>query len=372
MKSKRFHLLCFICFFSISLLGQSTPRGLKPNIVPNPSFESYSATPIGWFYKGKHFTEVMKYWSSPTAASPDVFGPKVRVPAQWAMKGFGQHQARGGKSMAGITAFGCENGKPHCREYLQIQLNEPLVIGQNYYVEFYASCLPRSLMINNLGVYFSEKKVSELMDSRLEFEPQVATENILSGQNGQWSKVSGIFKAETEAEYLLVGNFYADSLTKVREPRTDHLNYAYYYIDDILVRKEEPFIEVPVKDDDLTKVILEEGKIIPLKNIFFDTDKAELLPRSYVELNKLLQLMYKHPKMVIEIAGHTDSIGDHLYNISLSQNRAKAVADYLISNGIDKARTSFKGLGSKQPIASNENEAGRQLNRRVEFLIIRK
>ncbi|MEL6923614.1 MAG: OmpA family protein [Bacteroidota bacterium] len=355
---------------SCSLLAQSAPKGAQPNIVPNPGFEKFSATPIGWFYKGRHFTEVMKYWSSPTAASPDVFGPRVRVPEQWSVKGFGQHRAHGGSSMVGITVYGCEHGKPHCREYLQIQLGEPLVVGQLYYVEFYVSSLPRSLLINNIGMAFAKQKVDELIDVQLELKPMVNADHILTGQSGAWTKISGTFEATEESEYLLIGNFFSDQSTKVRESRSDHLNYAYYYIDDILVRKKEPIIDVPVREDDLTKVHIERGKVIQLRNIFFDSDKAELLPRSYIELNKLVQLMQRNPNMVIEVAGHTDSVGDHLYNISLSQNRARAVATYLIRHGIDPKRTHYKGFGSTSPIASNDTEAGRQMNRRVEFLVI--
>ena len=139
---KRFFLVILL-FLTQCLTYAQSDKGMQANIVPNPGFEKFSATPIGWFYKGRHFTEVMKYWSSPTAASPDVFGPRVRVPEQWSVKGFGQHRARGGESMVGITAYGCENGKPHCREYLQIQLAEPLVIGQNYYCLLYTSPSPR-------------------------------------------------------------------------------------------------------------------------------------------------------------------------------------------------------------------------------------
>ena len=58
----------------------------QENIVPNPGFEEYSNYPLGWFYKGSDFSRVIKYWSSPTAASPDVFGPKVRIPRQWSEK----------------------------------------------------------------------------------------------------------------------------------------------------------------------------------------------------------------------------------------------------------------------------------------------
>ena len=76
---KNLHLI-ILCFFYVSASAQNFSEDEYQNIVPNPSFELYSGPPIGWFYKGDHYTEVMKYWSSPTVASPDVFGPRVRVP----------------------------------------------------------------------------------------------------------------------------------------------------------------------------------------------------------------------------------------------------------------------------------------------------
>lgn len=369
----RLHLLLMLCLcLALQLQAQET-KGLRtPNIVPNPSFEQYSSTPIGWFYKGQHFTQVIKYWSSPTAASPDVFGPKVRVPSYWKEKGFGQQSAHSGKTSVGITVFGCTDGKPHCREYLQIQLSEPLVIGQNYKAEFWVSQLPQSLQTNNLGMYFS-KKAFKLPDDRLlRLEPQVRAENIVVPPFGGWTRITGKFVAETEAEYLIIGNFHPDSLTTSRSPFAQHLNYAYYYVDDVQLTKEEPILHVPVKADDLTRIPLEEGKIITLKNIFFDHDKTELLPRSFVELNKLVQLMRQHPTMIIEIIGHTDSVGEFDYNLVLSQRRAKAVTDYLLTKGISPQRVQYQGYGSGRPIASNEEASGRQLNRRVELRIVKK
>ena len=356
---------------SLVLTGQEATHELD-NIVPNPSFERYASTPIGWFYKGGHFTSVMKYWSSATGASPDVFGPKVRVPAHWAAKGFGDQKPHSGLSMTGITVFGCEGGKPHCREYLQIQLSEPLVEGQNYYVEFWASHLPRSLQINNIGVYFSKEKVNLKTDVPLYFTPHMKADHIVSAGTGKWTKVAGRFQADSEADYLILGNFYPDSLTQSRTSVANHLNYAYYYIDDILLKKEEPILKVPVKEDDLTRIPLEPGKVVPLHNIFFDHDKAELLPRSYVELRKLLTIMKTNPTMVIEVIGHTDSVGKSDYNLYLSRRRAKAVVEYLLANGISGTRCRYKGYGSNKPIASNASDDGRQLNRRVEFLIVSK
>lgn len=368
---KLFPFIVFAFLMSVSLSAQMSGTATD-NIVPNPSFEKLSSTPIGWFYKGKHFTSVMKYWSAATAASPDVFGPKVRVPAMWAAKGFGDQKAQDGESMAGITVYGCEDGKPHCREYVQIQLKEPLVIGQTYYVEYWVSHLPRSLRVNNIGAYFSTEKFDVKMDIPLELTAQVSATDLLACPANQWIKVSGRFKADEEAEYLVLGNFCPDTLTTTKRVISNSLNYAYYYVDNVKVQKEEPLIKVPIKEDDLSRVSLEEGKVIPLKNIFFDLDKSELLPRSFVELNKLYQLMNDHPSMVIEISGHTDSMGDFDYNLSLSRKRAEAVVDFLVNKGINANRTLYRGYGSTKPISENATESGRQLNRRVEFLVVHK
>lgn len=369
----KYLLLIPSLLFWIVAFSQSPSSGsAMGNIVPNPGFELFSSMPIGWFYKGDHFSQVMKYWDSPTAASPDVFGPNVRVPKNWADKGFGRERAHGGESMVGLTCYGCKDGKPHCREYVQIHLSEPLVVGQNYYVEFWVTHLENSLQINNLGVCFVEEKVQEIIDGVLNLTPQAKVYGIVSAPNGRWRRLSAVFQADAPANYLLVGNFSPDSLTQVRRPESASLNYAYYYIDDILVHKVEPILEVPVPEDDLSRIPLEEGQIIRLKNIFFETDKYELLPRSYIELNKLLDIMRRNPEMVIEIRGHTDSRGEDRYNQYLSRKRAEAVVEFLLANGISAERTRYKGFGDTLPVATNETAAGMQLNRRVEFLIIKK
>jgi outer membrane protein OmpA-like peptidoglycan-associated protein len=115
---------------------------------------------------------------------------------------------------------------------------------------------------------------------------------------------------------------------------------------------------------------IEVGKSIVLRNIFFDTGKSTLRPESYAELGILYQLLADNPKMRIEISGHTDNKGGAAYNQKLSESRAKAVVDYLISKGIQANRLEYKGYGFNQPIAPNDTEAGRQQNRRTEFKVI--
>ncbi|WP_158799551.1 OmpA family protein [Pedobacter sp. L105] len=116
---------------------------------------------------------------------------------------------------------------------------------------------------------------------------------------------------------------------------------------------------------------LKPGGNVILKNIFFDTNKYELLPESLTELADLLQLLNANKTISIEIQGHTDDVGNALDNQKLSLARAKAVYDYLIAKQIDPERLSFKGFGSTAPIAKNDTAEGRQKNRRTSFQIIK-
>lgn len=125
-----------------------------------------------------------------------------------------------------------------------------------------------------------------------------------------------------------------------------------------------------VKDIYLNKV--EVGKKIILRNIFFDFDRYTLRPESTAELDRLLALLKGMPRLKVEISGHTDSYGSAAYNAVLSENRAKAVVDYLVAHGIEKSRLTFAGYGFTQPIATNSTDEGRQLNRRTEFKIMAK
>ena len=110
-------------------------------------------------------------------------------------------------------------------------------------------------------------------------------------------------------------------------------------------------------------------KPIILKNVFFDSGSARLRPESSTELDRLKMLLTDNPKMAIEISGHTDNTGGLEANISLSENRAFAVYDYLVKNGIASNRLTYKGYGETKPIDVNTTEAGRQNNRRTEFVI---
>lgn len=115
---------------------------------------------------------------------------------------------------------------------------------------------------------------------------------------------------------------------------------------------------------------IQKDQTMVLNNILFDFDKATLRPESYVELEKLYNFLIDNPNLIVEIGGHTDNIGTKEYNQILSEKRAKAVYDYLISKNINVNRLKYKGYGDTKPIADNSTEEGRQLNRRTEIKIL--
>ncbi|WP_409771896.1 OmpA family protein [Thermaurantimonas sp.] len=143
---------------------------------------------------------------------------------------------------------------------------------------------------------------------------------------------------------------------------------GYLFHSQNFVVKEEPsdsalYVEVRLKP-------IETGSVIVLQNLFFDTDSYKIQPKSEAELAKILQFLKQNPNVRVEIAGHTDSRGSAAYNRALSQNRAKSVIEYLVKNGINPVRLIAKGYGDTQPVASNDTDEGRQLNRRTELKII--
>lgn len=115
---------------------------------------------------------------------------------------------------------------------------------------------------------------------------------------------------------------------------------------------------------------LKVGANVVLNNVFFNSNSFDLLPASRVELDKLAGLIQANPNVKIEIGGHTDNVGNDQANQILSENRAKAVVDYLVKKGVDASKVSFKGYGETAPIDTNDTEEGRARNRRTEFKVV--
>ena len=234
----------------------------------------------------------------------------------------------------------------------------------------------RELFTNNTKTKHSNGIKQEIAKI---FQPQVVNpfnKPLLDVE--KWQKIEGEFIAKGGEKFLTIGNFYPEEQSNVLFPKylKQILPGAYYYIDDVELYCLTCHEKKVIKQENITITTqknepqYEVGQVFVLENIFFDFDKSVLLPQSFVELHKLINILEQYPNMTIELSGHTDSKGSDKYNLKLSKERAEAVFNYLVEKGIDEKRLTHKGFGAKQPIADNSTDQGRAKNRRVEFKII--
>jgi outer membrane protein OmpA-like peptidoglycan-associated protein/tetratricopeptide (TPR) repeat protein len=154
-------------------------------------------------------------------------------------------------------------------------------------------------------------------------------------------------------------------------------NYAFnvnrkgylFYSDNYSLSKQGPD---SIYQKDIPLQPIEVNASIILKNIFFEVNKFELTTSSQIELDKVVQLLSENPTVKIQISGHTDNIGTPASNLTLSNNRAKAVISYLAGKGISPTRLTSKGFGETQPVSDNKTEEGKAMNRRTEMKVTSK
>jgi outer membrane protein OmpA-like peptidoglycan-associated protein len=140
---------------------------------------------------------------------------------------------------------------------------------------------------------------------------------------------------------------------------------------------EEGYISTTETISDTAKTVvktillhrLNVGKAIVMKNVLFQRGTTILLESSKPDLLNVINLLKENPKVELEIAGHTDNVGDADMNLELSEKRAATIKKYLVDNGIASKRVTSKGYGKTKPIADNSKEETRKLNRRVEYII---
>ena len=128
-----------------------------------------------------------------------------------------------------------------------------------------------------------------------------------------------------------------------------------------------------IKTDEIAELKAKKtdrGMVVTLGDVLFEPDKAQLLPGAYRTIDQLAAFLSEHTDSSVLIEGHTDSIGSQDDNLDLSQRRAEAVRDALLSRQVPLYRIVSKGYGNSYPVAGNDSEAGRQQNRRVEIIIL--
>ena len=178
-------------------------------------------------------------------------------------------------------------------------------------------------------------------------------------------------KTAAELQSDAKGNFLvtltSDKSYAIQVKKKGYLFYsAHFSLKNQTADFTKPFVlEVPL-------VPIDTGSRVALRNVFFDVNQFKLKPESKSELNVLIEFLKSNPLVSIEISGHTDNVGDKAANIKLSEERARSVYQYLVSEGqISTARLSYKGYGELRPLVLNDSELHRAENRRTEFKIIK-
>lgn len=379
----------FVFLSASPFLRSQAMRHAIDNLVYNPSFESHTDCPRKINAVG--VLTVVDAWYQPTKGSADYYNVCGSKECNIPKNKLGIQEAYDGEGYCGIYV-----SQDKYREYLQTQLKEPLVKGATYRLSFCVSLSEYSTgAIASIGGLFTTERITDTTQGILMrrdskrisasvvqtintfYQPQVVNpkERILDNTK-EWQKIEGTFVASGGEEFLSIGNFQSASQSNLVFPDSleNLLPGAYYYIDDIhLECLKYPEVEV-TENPSNTKAALPiaVGSTIVLKDIYFEFDKNTLLQQSYKELVRLIDLLRDNPKMKIEIQGHTDNQGSASYNQRLSEQRAKAVVDYLVGHGIEAKRLSYKGYGKESPIADNATEEGRATNRRVAFKVISK
>lgn len=349
------------CILLLGALGAGAQTLVDKNLVPNGSFENFKKksgnikSAIPWMG-----IATVDYYQAPLA------NDTTRC------KG-----ARTGDCYAGLRF------QKKYKEFLEVKLTEPLRHGQTYQFECYIRlAFWSNAQLKSFGVYFSKAGIKALSFPERDYMVDtVAKKGALDGRFC-WFRIRGTYKAGGGEKFITIGNFVANvrkDMTKINLFKPG-FKEAYYFVDDVSLKWVKP------KEDEIRVVYVDSvkyekdsvlqvktgahvGEKITLK-VSFELGKSYITSESFPELNKLAQYLFRHPNFVIQINGHSDNQGSKRKNQRLSEERARAVFEYLINKGVQN-KMYYKGFGDTVPVADNNTDEGQARNRRVEFEILR-
>ncbi len=355
------YYISIIC--AISLTNGIAQTIYEKNLVPNGSFEN--------FKKKSSSIKAAVPWQQ--IASVDYYQTPIQNDTS-RFKG-----ARTGDCYAGLRF------QKKYKEFLQVKLAEPLKRGAKYEFEMYVRLgFWSNALLKSVGAHFSKTGYQGINTlSKTNVIDSVCKKGGFYN-NCDWIQITGVYIADGGEKYLTIGNFSENVRKDMIKENALKMGFkeAYYFVDDVSLKRMKP------KEDEIKTVIvgssldekedsvlevkkdIKVGDKVVLKDINFGNGHYYITPESYPELNKLVQYMLRHPGMEIRINGHSDNSGSPRKNQKLSEQRARTVFEYLISKGVQN-KMYFKGFGDAQPIATNDTDVGKALNRRVEFEIIK-
>lgn len=374
------------------------------NLIPNPGFETYYYKPIRIVNDGQNQIEDMiPEWYSPDKATPDYYNRYrsiIGVPDNLP-KGLNTGDGHGyiglityfhpkNKIDDWHTTSNVEYGDGYVySETIQTKLLQRLEKGQMYcFNAQILLSLNAGLSVDRFGAYLSENSIRFKYDEFPQ-SPQISFHFPLS-KTQDWTTICDLFVAQGDEQFITLGRFSKIAETDVaqesstKSSQLDINNSAYYLLDNIAlyeVSSEEECKCIINGDSDNKKINIDSEKLYEyfeirdkkkgsLKNVHFDFDKAKIKKSSLPELQKLKDFLFLNPEIKILITGHTDHSGAEIYNKELSLQRAEAIENWLIQEGVEPTRIHSKGLGFDSPVYDNKTEYNKSENRRVEFEIV--
>lgn len=386
---------------------------LSQNLIPNPGFEINT----GYSDKNGNISLVKDWWSPFGNAyyfhSNNNYQTEYRwiVPKGQKLYNETPVQALNGKAYVGIGMSSVLH--PKNQDYLMTKLMQPLIQNQRYVVSMWVRLADVWKYIDYIGVYLSQDKyvvskaqlIERYIPYKKEYERELLpkrvslmfkedtlhlmnrTENL--NCRDKWVKIEGEYLAKGGEEYITIGNFsiaWKGLFSNNVKPKEEvvavdglylingvfdysHYDRTFYYIDDVSVAP------IPIQKSRIYQAFssgIKLGEAIELKNIYFDTGLANLKQDSYPTLNLLLTYMKENKQLFLLVEGHTDNVGVDETNKSLSENRAKAVVNFLAKNNISTERMKAIGYGNTRPVSDNLTPEGRTKNRRVEISLTTK
>jgi len=361
------------------------------NLVINPEFDYFYYKPVSVIYDGKSkIDDWIPFWVAPGNYTPDYLSNlrTIDVLSNYYLFDFPL------PSKFNYAGLGLYREKTSYSEYIQGKLIKPLLKGQKYCIKV-SIALPSysGFSINRLAFILSPNSIAINENNESSFLPQVIL-STLTVDNKRFVTLCDYFVAEGGEQFISIGRFISpDKLKIIQGENIPQSQFgieesAYYLLDNVDLHEIQDTLEcycknsiiqndsvsvipsndMPMIETDLNKLKL--GNSVILKNVNFEFNSYVLRPNADTILKAVLTYLNDNPKIRILISGHTDDQGSEDYNLELSINRAKAVYNWLINNGIESDRLKFTGFGKSRPLFKDTDEKSRTLNRRVEVKLL--
>ncbi len=385
---KRYIIGAFLAF---ALTGNSFAQD-DNNLVENHSFEGTK----GKLKRLKQVNKAMD-WFSPTALRADLFstsaqGTEIGVPDNI----YGKEEPSDGDNYAGIIAYSYRGKDP--RTYVSRELKEKLNKGARYCVSYKVSLADLSkYAVNNLGAFLSKNPIEidtkkDIVLGKKEEFVRIADNKVFE-KRYSWEKMCGEFVANGGEKFITIGNFNETTDTDWKKLRKKkgfngaQIPYAYYYIDEVVVKVLEEGEKCECGDIDeaeIERVVYSKAsssvdgftpeQIVDNSTVYFAYLKSALLPRSKEDLDVLALTLIENPSMKLNVYGHITkdealaARGDEIH-LDLASRRIKNVVEYLMSHGLGEDRFETEIMNDSDPESTEGTLVGKAKNRRVGFAL---